>query len=497
MKKKQNSNKYLQNNSKIMALLGTAMCLLFFLSFCYLWAQSNFGNIGMEEIVFHLNMPLKGTPGDLFLDFFLKVICMTIFFTAIAVYSLSIIKSFRKNIVQFLGISFVLLFTWFVLLLNAANDTFGLMDYIERKSQASLFIEEHYVNPNDVDIIFPENKRNLICIYVESAETSLQNKSSGGLLNVNLIPEMTKIAHENVSFSESDLFKGACVTPYTSWTMAALVAETSGTPLKLAHHLMNNTMGQYESFLPGVTSLGELLAEEGYHNYFMVGSDFDFGGRTDYFTQHGNYEIFDYYTAIERGKIPSDYHRWWGFEDKKLYAFAKEELLELATKEQPFNFSMLTVDTHHENGYICDECVNLWDNQYANVWSCASKQLDDFIKWIQQQEFYENTTVVILGDHCSMDADFYENILGDRRVYNAFVNSAIEPTYERNRLFTTMDMFPTILAAIGVEIEGERLGLGTNLFSIKKTLSEEFGTDYIFTELQKVSIFYNEELLFP
>ena len=44
-----------------------------------------------------------------------------------------------------------------------------------------------------------------------------------------------------------------------------------------------------------------------------------------YFTQHGQYEIYDYYTAIEKGKIPEDYYVWWGFEDSKLYEYAKEE----------------------------------------------------------------------------------------------------------------------------------------------------------------------------
>ena len=36
-------------------------------------------------------------------------------------------------------------------------------------------------------------------------------------------------------------------------------------------------------------------------------------------------------------------------------------------------------------------------------------------------------------------------------------------------------MFPTMLASIGVKIEGERLGLGTNLFSDKPTIMEENG----------------------
>lgn len=83
----------------------------------------------------------------------------------------------------------------------------------------------------------------------------------------------------------------------------------------------------------------------------------------------------------------------------------------------------------------------------------------------------------------------------DRTVYNAFINSPIEPLHSKNRVFTTLDMYPTILASIGVEIEGNRLGIGTNLFSNRKTLAEELGIKHFDIELAKNSKFYNKRIL--
>ena len=60
-----------------------------------------------------------------------------------------------------------------------------------------------------------------------------------------------------------------------------------------------------------------------------------------------------------------------------------------------------------------------------------------------------------------------------------------------NRDFSTMDMFPTTLAALGVQIDGNRLGLGTNLFSGQKTLPEKLGRGYINQELKKNDKEYN------
>ena len=71
----------------------------------------------------------------------------------------------------------------------------------------------------------------------------------------------------------------------------------------------------------------------------------------------------------------------------------------------------------------------------------------------------------------------------------------MKPAQEKNRQFGVFDMFPTTLAAMGVEIEGNRLALGTNLFSEEKTLTEIHGQETLNKELQKNSEFYNEEIL--
>ena len=166
---------------------------------------------------------------------------------------------------------------------------------------------------------------------------------------------------------------------------------------------------------------------------------------------------------------------------------------------------MLSADTHHMEGYVCPLCEDTFDSQYANVWRCASKQLDAFLSWCKDQDFYENTTVIVTGDHCSMNLSMYEDEIYDkyhgstgRLVYNAFLNLPFnaDESVTKNREFTTLDFFPTALSSIGISIEGERLGLGVNLFSGEKTLAETYGYDTLFTELDKKSNFYNKNLMY-
>jgi phosphoglycerol transferase len=58
-----------------------------------------------------------------------------------------------------------------------------------------------------------------------------------------------------------------------------------------------------------------------------------------------------------------------------------------------------------------------------------------------------------------------------------------------------MDLFPSTLAAMGCTIEGERLGLGTNLFSAQDTLAERMGLLALNKEISKRSEYYNESLI--
>ena len=381
-------------------------------------------------------------------------------------------------------------------------DELDVKEYLVSQKKESHFIEQNYVDPRTTKITFPDKKRNLIYIYLESMESTFASKGDGGGLDFNCIPELTTLAEENTNFSNSDKLGGGYPAYGGTWTMAGIFSQTSGIPIKNSEQTddVNATLAEQSSFSSQARNLEDILADEGYNQCFMIGSDATFGGRRAYFESHGKgqTEICDYNTAKENGQIPEDYYVWWGYEDQKLFANAQEKLTELSSKDEPFNFTMLTVDTHFEDGYVCEQCQNEFgDNQYANVMACSSRQVDAFVKWIQQQPFYENTTIVISGDHLTMDSDFCNDVSEDyeRSVYNVFINlpEGLDTSFEKthNREFATLDMFPTTLAAMGVTIEGDRLALGVNLFSDEQTLTEQYGRKGLDKELMKKSKFYD------
>ncbi len=372
----------------------------------------------------------------------------------------------------------------------------GIFSFLISQLSRTYLFENYYVNPGDVEITFPENKQNLIYIYVESLETTGINITNGGVESTSFTPKIESLALNYTNFSNTNKLGGAYQVYGTGWTVAAMVAHTSGLPLKLS--IDGNSYSSYGSFLPGAITLGDILEDNGYINYLMLGSDASFAGRNEYFEEHGNYKIFDYKTAIEEDKIDDDYYVWWGVEDKKIFEYAKEKLLEISSSAEPFNFSILTADTHFIDGYLDESCSNkVFNSKYANVFYCSDSMVYEFVSWIMEQDFYENTTIVLVGDHLTMQSNFYENIpLGYiRTVFNTFINSRIETVNNKNRAFSTLDFFPTTLASLGAQISGDRLGLGTNLYSDKKTLIEELGIIYFDNELTKKSNYYDNYIL--
>lgn len=474
--------------------LGSFFTILFFtiavlLMYSGRWMLNTWSHLTMEELIFHLKSPLDGTNRDLIFDYLISCLMPALLFGLILAILLFL---FRKKALLH-RISYITALIAAPLMIGlTAYQVWGKLDmgtYVKSNKTYSTFIDEHYVNPSDVTLTFPEEKRNLIHIYLESMETTYSDTKNGGAFTENVIPELTKLSHTYEDFSGTDTTLNGGISLYGStWTMGALFAQTSGLPLSLP--IDGNAMSGQSTFLPNLTTEGDILANAGYNQAFLIGSDATFGGRKLYFTEHGNYQIWDYNYFIEQGDIPEDYYVFWGFEDNYLIEFAKEKLTWLSQQEEPFNLTMLTVDTHFEDGYLCSDCEMYYeDDQYANVMRCSSKKVAELISWIQEQDFYDNTTIVLTGDHPTMDSDFCNNVPDDyqRKVITTYINAPIRTESQVYRTYSTFDIFPTTIASLGIKIEGDRLGLGTNLFSDTATLCEDYDNTYVNSEIQKKS----------
>ena len=477
-----------------------------------MYIKNSFSNVSFEQLLFSMQTA-KGTGSDMIINGAIYIIPKLLLINFLIFSYIIFKKRFLKNQVllncYFKGKCFslnifplslkmriIFLIMFIIISLIYVFNSIGLTEYLFFNNDTHFF-EKYYVDPSSVKVTAPSKKRNLIYIYVESLETSLFSKDNGGNFNQSIIPGLEKLAKDNVNFSGSNRLGGAVMLPGTTWTIAGIIAQSAGIPLKLAT-LDGNIYWNYDKiFLPGAYTLGEILENNDYNNYFLLGSNAGFGGRNLYFSQHGNYKIYDYEYALKNGWIDKDYNVWWGFEDSKLYSFAKEELLKISESNNPFNFTILTADTHPIDGYLDSSCSEEFDEAYLNSFACADNMLSEFISWLEKQDFYDNTTIVIVGDHLSMQNNLSDmfDVNNDRYIYNVFINSNVDYDYERKRLFSSMDIYPTVLSALGFKIEGDRLGVGTNLFSDRKTIAEEIGVEKLSDEISHKSQYYNQNIV--
>ena len=110
------------------------------------------------------------------------------------------------------------------------------------------------------------------------------------------------------------------------------------------------------------------------------------------------------------------------------------------------------------------------------------------MEWLKQNADWKNTVIAIVGDHLRMGNDF--PMPSKRSIYNLFINS--EKPQDLNRTFSQIDLFPSVVEAMGGNIKNHRLGLGTSVFSQQKTLSEKYSDDFLRETLAKRSELYEK-----
>ncbi|EAX98871.1 hypothetical protein TVAG_146080 [Trichomonas vaginalis G3] len=321
---------------------------------------------------------------------------------------------------------------------------------------------------------------------LESMESTLVSLKNGGDFDESKIPELEKLAldKENVQFSHHSKIGGAIPVEGMRHSYSANFAVHCGLPFFNFESNQNN-LGKY---YPGAYCLGDILKDNGYENVFVMGENPFKNKYVNIFRDHGNFTLKGYDFDINNKELydPETYIIY----DMYLYQYAKEFLKN--NNNFPFFLQLNTYDTHllKSKCKLCDPIRN--PGKYM-VDACASRQVDDFVNFVKNQHFYHNTTIFIVGDHLKM-LEQPKLRYAERSTYDVFINSRKKPINMKNRQFTTFDYYPTILTAIGAEYKGNAAGIGRDLFSKAKTVSEQIGFDNLRSKIKHQSKWYEANI---
>jgi len=391
-----------------------------------------------------------------------------------------------KKRFAFVSIYFAATIALFMYEVPILNYIHILTDKPEKSTGYSKFFADNYINPDSIKITPPPSgqKRNLILIYLESLETTFADREHGGNQDINLIPEITEIAQQNINFGkEKKRIGGGLDAIGSNFTSGATRTRSLGIPA-----ITNTTKAP---ILHHYKSIYKILNEYGYKQIFFQGNPGLYKEFRDFALKQKINEVYGPSDLIQHLNLDTaDLIRKQGFktvQDKEAFKFANQVL---DTISEPFSLTFFTIDTHSPDGFYDPDCIKITDESNKDerlkaAARCVSRELKKFLDSLKTKHFYENTSIVIFGDHLFMGTRLVKDF-NDRKWVNIFINPAKVPIAEEKRLFSDIDMFPTILSSLNFTIEGNRLGLGTDLFSDKKTLVERIGLDSLNKEIKKL-----------
>jgi len=412
------------------------------------WIERSFGDTDLDQILWHVRYlePAATHLGSIFLsEFVVEVLLFPLAFALLV----SLVHGMLREPATPSQRRILAAAPWiavsgacFALLLQ-----FSVFSYVAAQFEPDHFAE-NYVEPRNVRLTSGKT-RNLVLVYVESMEQTYGNDA---LFGRDLLADTRRLG--GLSFASYRGAEGA------NWTIAAMVATQCGVPLRTYAETDVRRSGSAKAFLPGATCLGDVLQARGYNNVFMGGVALGFAGKGSFLRDHGYQERWGREQWEGAGAQAGEFNEW-GLYDDSLYARAKTRVERLHASGQPFNLTLLTLDTHNPHGFYSPTCRGMGARDFDGIVACAGRQLADFVGFMRDRGYLKDTTVVVLGDHLAMpnpvDAQL-QQAGTTRRIFNLVVADPL-PRATRQEVLP-FDLYPTLVEMLGIQVDGHRLGLG-------------------------------------
>lgn len=114
--------------------------------------------------------------------------------------------------------------------LYAHADVVQLPQHLTMRTDAVTIYEKEYISTDIQEFVFPQKKRNLIHILIESMEKTFADKENKRVKEQNHIPHLTEYIKENIGFS--DMLQASGI----GYISAGLLAQTSRIPLDMTNY---------------------------------------------------------------------------------------------------------------------------------------------------------------------------------------------------------------------------------------------------------------------
>jgi lipoteichoic acid synthase len=312
--------------------------------------------------------------------------------------------------------------------------------------------------------------RQVFTIQVESLQEFVINQK---INNHEITPNLNKLLKDSAYFNNIYQQIGAGNTSDAEWLMHTSLYPEGMDPTV-------NLIGDSE-----IPSLVRTLKKNGYATATYHADDITYWNRDQLYPALG----FDYvYTNKE---IPSEKEIGFGPADEVLFDYVESQLPKQLKKHKLMYSNIITLTNHtpfempknYQTLDLPDVYQNTYIGKYLQSVHYTDQQIGLFIKHLKQRGLYENSIILIYGDHSGLhgapvtakDKKLLKSLLGhdynmnDRFVVPVlFTAPGIFAGETHSQLGGQIDLMPTLLNLLGIEHDSQMIG--HNLFQYKKNL---------------------------
>ncbi|RWP77066.1 MAG: LTA synthase family protein [Mesorhizobium sp.] len=309
--------------------------------------------------------------------------------------------------------------------------------------------------------------KNLIHIFIESAERTYMNEATFGDVMGPLLE------FDRRSLSATNMVQLA----YTNNSIAGMVAANCGTPLLMSYFTTREYLEENSQFLPGLTCLGDVLKSRGYRQSFVSGWPLGFTGQGAFYATHGYSSLFG---GSEVVAAVAGSGSTFGASDAQVLDMSFDILRRAQRDGKPLALTIAVSGGHAMDGYLTDKCIGKTglSPQTPNILhavKCTNMLIADFIHKAEAEGLMANTVLVLQSDHLSAPSTVTDQLNRfERRNFFSLSGDGIRPrTY--TGLSSVVDIFPTILDALGVPLPNGKAAFGVSLLGDRPTMVQALG----------------------
>ncbi len=245
---------------------------------------------------------------------------------------------------------------------------------------------------NSPERVLNTDRPNIMIIVLESFSGYLVGPLGG---DSTVTPNLNRYAREGILFTNF----------YASGTRTdkALPAILDGFPAQPAQSIIKEP--KKTQSLPSIV---KILTGMGYHSSFWYGGEINFANFNSFVIGSG------FQSVITKDNFSSEfYNSKWGVHDHIMFGALEDSMK--AVKE-PFLKVVLTLSSHEPFDVPMKTVFPGNDNmsKYKNSVYYADKSLGGFLDWARTTDWWKNTLIVMVADHCA-------RITSDMPIYTKYV----------------------------------------------------------------------------